>query len=90
MWPVDKMSNAMGPGYQLTYGQTGEDYLRWDKYNNRGFAHVALFVIVRTIISIFVYGWMFYEQCCNKRGKKCCGPKSYSQSETRDRDLPKD
>ena len=64
------MQNASGPGYLLKYTETGEDYIRWDRYNNRGFVHIGFFVFVRIIISCFVYGWMTFQYCCNKKRSK--------------------
>ena len=55
------------------------------QYNNRGFAHVKFFLIVRSILSTFVYGWMFYEHCCNKKCKK-----TRNDEDIRDREVPKD
>ena len=75
------MENASGPGYLLKYRKTGEDYIRWDRHNNRGFAHIGFFVFVRSVISFIVYGWLFFEYCCNKTGRKIRKEKAMAEED---------
>ena len=55
MWPVEKMENATGEDFMKKYGTSGEDYLLWDRHNNRGFLHAWGFVVLRFICSVIGY-----------------------------------
>ena len=67
MWPVDKMELAKEALVEVGVNPTGSDYVKWDRVNNRGFAHVEAFVVIRTITSIIAYGVIFFDCCINNK-----------------------
>ena len=89
MWPVDKMELAKDALVEVGVTPKGSDYVKWDRVNNRGFAHVGAFVVIRTITSIIAYGVIFFDCCINNKcktvrngyNKLCCKSKKVNDQD---------